>query len=96
MAGHSLGEYSALVVAGTLSFHDAAKLVQTRGRAMQCAVPAGEGAMAAVLGLSDAVIDEVCVTQCEDDAYVGAVNYNPPGQVVIAGHAAAVSAAMPL
>ena len=73
--------------------HDAAKLVQTRGRAMQGAVPAGEGAMAAVLGLSDAVIDEVCVTHCEDDAYVGAVNYNSPGQVVIAGHAAAVSAA---
>jgi [acyl-carrier-protein] S-malonyltransferase len=93
VAGHSLGEYSALVVAGSLSLHDAAKLVQTRGRAMQGAVPAGEGAMAAVLGLSDAVIDEVCVTHCEDDAYVGAVNYNSPGQVVIAGHAAAVSAA---
>ena len=93
VAGHSLGEYSALVVAGALSLHDAAKLVQTRGRAMQCAVPAGEGAMAAVLGLSDAVIDEVCITHCEDDAYVGAVNYNSPGQVVIAGHAAAVSAA---
>ena len=93
VAGHSLGEYSALVVAGALSLHDAATLVQTRGRAMQCAVPAGEGAMAAVLGLSDAVIDEVCITHCEDDAYVGAVNYNSPGQVVIAGHAAAVSAA---
>ena len=93
VAGHSLGEYSALVVAGSLSLHDAAKLVQTRGRAMQGAVPAGEGAMAAVLGLSDAVIDEVCVTHCDDDAYVGAVNYNSPGQVVIAGHAAAVSAA---
>ena len=70
--------YSALVVAGSLSLHDAAKLVQTRGRAMQGAVPAGEGAMAAVLGLSDAVIDEVCVTHCDDDAYVGAVNYNSP------------------
>ena len=55
-------------------------------------VPAGEGAMAAVLGLSDAVIDEVCVTHCEDDAYVGVVNYTP-GQVVIAGHAGAVEAA---
>ena len=93
VAGHSLGEYSALVLAGSLSLTDAAKLVQTRGRAMQSAVPAGEGAMAAVLGLSDAVIDEICVTHCEDDAYVGAVNYNSPGQVVIAGHAGAVEAA---
>ena len=93
VAGHSLGEYSALVAAGSLSLTDAAKLVQTRGRAMQSAVPAGEGAMAAVLGLSDAVIDEICVTHCEDDAYVGAVNYNSPGQVVIAGHSGAVEAA---
>jgi [acyl-carrier-protein] S-malonyltransferase len=93
VAGHSLGEYSALVVAGALSLKDAARLVQTRGRAMQSAVPAGEGAMAAVLGLSDAVIDEICVTHCDDDAYVGAVNYNSPGQVVIAGHAKAVEAA---
>ena len=93
VAGHSLGEYSALVVAGALSLHDAARLVQTRGRAMQSAVPAGEGAMAAVLGLSDAVIDEICVTHCDDNAYVGAVNYNSPGQVVIAGHAGAVEAA---
>jgi [acyl-carrier-protein] S-malonyltransferase len=93
VAGHSLGEYSALVVAGALSLKDAARLVQTRGRAMQSAVPAGEGAMAAVLGLSDAVIDEICVTHCDDEAYVGAVNYNSPGQVVIAGHAKAVEAA---
>lgn len=93
VAGHSLGEYSALVAAGSLSLFDAARLVQIRGRAMQSAVPAGEGAMAAVLGLSDAVIDEVCVTHCDDDAYVGAVNYNSPGQVVIAGHAGAVEAA---
>ena len=93
VAGHSLGEYSALVVAGALSLKDAARLVQTRGRAMQSAVPAGEGAMAAVLGLSDAVIDEICVTHCDDHAYVGAVNYNSPGQVVIAGHADAVEAA---
>ena len=93
VAGHSLGEYSALVVAEALELKDAALLVQTRGRAMQSAVPAGQGAMAAVLGLSDAVIDEVCVTHCDDDAYVGAVNYNSPGQVVIAGHAAAVAAA---
>ncbi|MGA0151698.1 MAG: ACP S-malonyltransferase [Luminiphilus sp.] len=93
VAGHSLGEYSALVVAEALELRDAALLVQTRGRAMQSAVPAGQGAMAAVLGLSDAVIDEVCVTHCDDEAYVGAVNYNSPGQVVIAGHAKAVAAA---
>ena len=93
VAGHSLGEYSALVVAGALSLKDAARLVQIRGRAMQSAVPAGEGAMAAVLGLSDAVIDEICVTHCDDNAYVGAVNYNSPGQVVIAGHRVAVETA---
>ena len=93
VAGHSLGEYSALVAAESLSLADGSRLVQTRGRAMQSAVPAGEGAMAAVLGLSDAVIDEICVTHCDDDAYVGAVNYNSPGQVVIAGHAKAVNAA---
>ena len=93
VAGHSLGEYSALVAASSLSLFDAARLVQIRGRAMQSAVPAGEGAMAAVLGLSDAVIDEVCVTHCEENAYVGAVNYNSPGQVVIAGHTGAVEAA---
>ena len=93
VAGHSLGEYSALVVAEALQLRDAALLVQTRGRAMQSAVPTGAGAMAAVLGLSDSVIDEVCVTHCDDAAYVGAVNYNSPGQVVIAGHAAAVDAA---
>ena len=93
VAGHSLGEYSALVIAGALSLNDGARLVQTRGRAMQSAVPAGEGAMAAVLGLSDAVIDEICVTHCDDTAYVGAVNYNSPGQVVIAGHAGAVESA---
>jgi [acyl-carrier-protein] S-malonyltransferase len=93
VAGHSLGEYSALVAADALALRDAAFLVQTRGRAMQSAVPAGAGAMAAILGLSDAVIDEVCVTHCDDEAYVGAVNYNSPGQVVIAGHSAAVAAA---
>lgn len=93
VAGHSLGEYSALVVAESLDLRDAVLLVQTRGRAMQSAVPPGEGAMAAVLGLSDAIIDEVCVTHCDDEAYVGAVNYNSPGQVVIAGHSDAVAAA---
>lgn len=93
VAGHSLGEYSALVVAESLDLRDAVLLVQTRGRAMQSAVPPGEGAMAAVLGLSDAIIDEVCLTHCDDEAYVGAVNYNSPGQVVIAGHSDAVAAA---
>ena len=92
-AGHSLGEFSALVAAGSLAFDDAVRLVRLRGQAMQESVPVGEGAMAAVLGLSDAVIDEICVTHCDDNAYVGAVNYNSPGQVVIAGHAGAVEAA---
>ena len=81
------------MVAESLDLRDAVLLVQTRGRAMQSAVPPGEGAMAAVLGLSDAIIDEVCVTHCDDEAYVGAVNYNSPGQVVIAGHSDAVAAA---
>ena len=94
VAGHSLGEYSALVAASSLSLfgtlRDSYKLEVGLS---QSAVPAGEGAMAAVLGLSDAVIDEVCVTHCEENAYVGAVNHNSPGQVVIAGHTGAVEAA---
>ncbi len=93
VAGHSLGEYSALVVAESLTLADAAKLVQIRGRAMQSAVPSGEGAMSAVLGLDDKLIDDICLRHCKEDTYVGAVNYNSPGQVVIAGHAQAVLAA---
>jgi len=93
LAGHSLGEYSALVVAGVLSLADAAWLVAERGRLMQAAVPAGEGAMAAILGLSDEQVIEVCAAAAQDDV-VEAVNFNSSGQVVIAGQAAAVERAM--
>ena len=95
VAGHSLGEYTALVVSGALSFEDALPLVRLRAQAMQEAVPQGEGAMAAVLGLDD---DAVRVT-CNDAAQgqvVEAVNFNAPSQVVIAGHAAAVQRATEL
>jgi len=94
MAGHSLGEFSALCCAGVFSLTDAAKLVQERGRLMQSAVPAGEGAMAAILGLDDAEVIEICARAArESSAVVQAVNFNSPGQVVIAGHSAAVAAA---
>jgi len=94
VAGHSLGEYSAVVAAGGLSIEDAARTVRLRGRLMQEAVPVGEGAMAAVLGLAD---DEVVSACREEEASgrgpVAAVNFNSPGQVVIAGAAAAVAGA---
>lgn len=93
MAGHSLGEYTALVCAGALSFSDAIKLVALRGQYMQQAVPAGEGAMAAVLGLTDQQVIEVC-RQAQGNEVAEAVNFNSPGQVVIAGHAAAVNRAL--
>lgn len=93
MAGHSLGEWSALVCAGVIKFEDAIKLVQLRGRFMQEAVPAGEGAMAAIIGLDDAAIEKVCEESAQDGV-VSAVNYNSPGQVVIAGSAAAVDRAI--
>ena len=93
VAGHSLGEWSALVCSGVVAFADAVKLVQLRGRFMQEAVPAGEGAMAAIIGLDDSVIEEVCTASAEDGV-VSAVNYNSPGQVVIAGSAAAVDRAI--
>jgi [acyl-carrier-protein] S-malonyltransferase len=89
-AGHSLGEYSAQVCAGTLRFDDAVRLVRLRGRFMQEAVPVGEGAMAAVLKLDDVAVREVCA---EVDGIVEPVNYNAPGQIVIAGETAAVAAA---
>ena len=90
-AGHSLGEYSALVAAGVLEFSVAVALVQLRGRLMQQAVPEGEGAIAAVLGLDDDVVVQVCHDISAGDAGImSAVNFNAPGQVVIAGHAAAV------
>ncbi len=89
MAGHSLGEYTALVCAGSLDFADAVKLVAERGRLMQAAVPAGTGAMAAVLGLEDDAVREACVQAAEGEV-LDAVNYNSPGQVVVAGNRSAV------
>ncbi len=90
VAGHSLGEYSALVAAGTLKFADAVKLVAFRGCAMSEAVPAGVGKMAAILGLDDAVVETLCEQASSDDHSVWAANYNCPGQLVVAGHAQAV------
>ena len=91
MAGHSLGEFSALVCAGSLGFADAVRLVRQRGQFMQTAVPVGEGAMAAIIGLDDERINEICAAT---EGVVAAVNFNSPGQVVIAGHTAAVDAAI--
>jgi len=96
VAGHSLGEYSALVCAGALQFEDAVKLVAERGRLMQSAVPEGVGAMAAILGLDDDTVKTVCEQACSADLIVQPVNFNSPGQVVIAGHNAAVEKAMEL
>jgi [acyl-carrier-protein] S-malonyltransferase len=89
MAGHSLGEYTALVCSGGLDFADAVKLVAERGRLMQEAVPEGEGAMAAILGLDDDAVREICVRAAGDEI-CEAVNFNSPGQVVAAGNKAAV------
>ena len=83
--GHSLGEYSALVLAGVIDFKDAVLLVHKRGEFMQEAVPVGKGGMAAILGLTDDVIEEVCVDVQKTVGEVQAVNYNCPGQTVIAG-----------
>jgi [acyl-carrier-protein] S-malonyltransferase len=93
MAGHSLGEYTALVCSGAVSFGDAMRVVRRRSELMQAAVPAGEGAMAAILGLDDDAI----ISVCEDASSIGvaeAVNFNTPGQVVIAGHKTAVERAI--
>ena len=95
VAGHSLGEYTALVVAEALSFTDAVKLVRLRAELMQNAVPQGEGAMAAILGLDDDVVRQVCADAAQGDV-VEAVNFNAVGQVVIAGSTAAVERAMAL
>ena len=95
LAGHSLGEYSALVAAGALSLADAARLVRLRGQLMQDAAPAGTGAMAAVLGAEDEVVAAVCREASGDEVVVPA-NFNSPGQVVIGGHAAAVDRAIAL
>lgn len=93
MAGHSLGEYSALVCSGALDFKTAVALVQFRGQAMQTAVPAGQGAMAAILGLDDADVEAACAEAAQGEV-VQAANFNSPGQVVIAGGAAAVDRAI--
>jgi len=93
MAGHSLGEYTALVCSGAIEFADAVALVADRGRFMQQAVADGEGAMAAILGLDDEQVRAVCNESAQGEV-VAAVNFNSPGQVVIAGHAAAVARAI--
>lgn len=95
LAGHSLGEYSAMVAAGVIDFDDAIKLVAERGRLMQEAVPQGVGAMAAILGLSDEQVREVCAKAAQDEV-ASAVNFNSPGQVVIAGNASAIARAVEL
>ena len=95
LAGHSLGEYAALVAAGALSLRDGAHLVRIRGQLMQDAAPAGTGAMAAVLGAEDALVEEVCKAASHSEVVVPA-NYNSPGQIVIGGDAAAVDRALAL
>ncbi|AUX93083.1 ACP S-malonyltransferase [Mixta gaviniae] len=92
LAGHSLGEYSALVCAGVIDFADAIKLVELRGKLMQEAVPAGTGAMQAIIGLDDAAIQQACEDAAQGQV-VSPVNFNSPGQVVIAGHKEAVERA---
>lgn len=90
MAGHSFGEVSAFTCANSLAFSDACILARRRGELMQNAVPAGSGAMAAILGLADDVLNDICQSISTDNAVVEAVNYNAPGQVVVAGHLPAV------
>ncbi|NMM27299.1 MAG: ACP S-malonyltransferase [Glaciimonas sp.] len=92
VAGHSLGEYSALVVSGVIPFHDAVRLVRFRAQAMQEAVPVGKGGMAAILGLSDDAVLEICAASAQGEV-VEAVNFNAPAQVVIAGHINAIARA---
>lgn len=93
-AGHSLGEYAALVAAGAIEFADALPLVRLRAEAMQAAVPEGTGGIAAILGLDDAKLPELCAECCAAGEVVEPANLNSPGQVVIAGHRAAVERAM--
>ncbi|WP_016956843.1 ACP S-malonyltransferase [Catenovulum agarivorans] len=95
LAGHSLGEYSALTAAGVIAFEDAVKLVELRGQAMQQAVPEGVGAMAAIIGLDDDAVKAACA-EASGEQVVAAVNFNSPGQVVIAGHKDAVAKASEL
>src|SRR4030066_1839606 len=94
VAGHSLGEYSALVSADVLSFRDAVRITETRGQFMQEAVPEGKGLMAAILGLERNKIDEICLSL--QSGYASRANYNSPGQIVIAGEKEAVEEAMRL
>jgi [acyl-carrier-protein] S-malonyltransferase len=94
VAGHSLGEYTALVAAGVLSFSDALRVTEMRGRLMQEGVPEGKGLMAAVLGLKRKPVDEICLTV--KSGHVASANYNCPGQIVISGERAAVEEAMEL
>ena len=94
VAGHSLGEYSALVCAGAFDFEDAVGLVAERGSLMQGAVDVGTGAMAAILGLDDAKVVQVCAEVSADDDLVTPANFNSPGQIVIAGHSTAVNRAI--
>jgi [acyl-carrier-protein] S-malonyltransferase len=93
VAGHSLGEYAALVAAGALTLRDAVPLVRFRAEAMQDAVPAGVGAMAAIMGADDAAVEEACREAAQGEV-VEPVNFNAPGQIVIAGHKAAVERAI--
>lgn len=93
LSGHSLGEYTALVAAGALSLHDGARLVRERGQLMQQAVAEGAGAMAAVLGTEDALVEDVC-NEVAQGQVLAPANYNSPGQIVIAGDAAAVDRAL--
>ena len=96
MAGHSLGEYTALTAAGAITLFDAVRLVRSRGQFMQDAVPAGTGAMAAVIGLDDRKIEVICEeVSLSRGQVVEAVNYNAPGQLVVAGHLEAVEACLP-
>ena len=94
VAGHSLGEYSALVAAGVVPFKDAVKLTEKRGMFMQEAVPEGKGLMAAIIGLGRVAVDDICLSV--ESGYVSAANYNCPGQIVIAGEKKAVEDAMKL
>jgi [acyl-carrier-protein] S-malonyltransferase len=95
LAGHSLGEYTALVAGGAIALRDAAHLVRIRGQAMQEASPEGVGAMAAVLGADEAVVEETC-REISGEHVVAPANYNSPGQIVIGGHVQAVDAALEL
>lgn len=90
VAGHSLGEYTALAAAGTITLSDAVRLVRVRADAMQSAVPVGQGGMAAILGLDDEAVLEVCQAASTEDSFVEAVNFNAPAQVVVAGHKEAI------